>query len=84
VTPEIAHGTDNAAYQRCRRANGLACTPCREAHREWMRHYRHNHQPAESKERQRQWVRARGRALQRLADMHPGQFKALLEEERTR
>ena len=77
MTPEPEHGT-YAMSQRHRKRGETPCTACLIAQREYMRAYREKN----GTDRDYRYTRAYDRATQRLREMHPGQFKALLAEER--
>lgn len=76
----IEHGSDYAAYQQCKRKSpGGACPPCKAAHAAYKRQWRADRPLAAAVEYR--LTRAQGRALWRLARMHPVMFRALVDEE---
>lgn len=73
------HGT-YAGYQRHRLDGETACGPCRDAARDYAREFRARRDvPAAQRERARQ--RARNRAVWRLVELHPEDFRRLVAEE---
>ena len=76
-----AHGT-HAGYRKCRKRPEGSCTDCRAAINEYMHRWRHGQSAAASRARLKD--AALGRALWRLADMYPGLFRALVQEEMSR
>lgn len=68
-----------AGYQRHKREGTEPCTPCRKANRAYQAEYRARR--PESVERDHQRRDARYRAFVRLAELHPGQFQILLDQE---
>ena len=76
------HGT-TAAYMRHRNAKQKPCDACREA---WNAYQRDRRMDPDVRMATRESERvsrvARYRALSRLAEQHPGEYRALLTEER--
>ncbi len=58
------------------------CADCRRANTEYKREYRKRRPSVYAREIASSGVRSR--ALWRLADLHPGQFQALIDEEMAR
>ena len=79
MNPDPPHGT-YAMAQRHRRRGEKPCTPCLIAQREYMRAYREKN----GTDRDYAYSTAYDRATRRLRELHPGQFRALLEQERAR
>lgn len=75
---QINHGT-YGGYQKCRRTPHGPCTPCKAASAEYMRNHRNNRPDLRAKERRDSAVR--WRALNALAKRHPGEYRALVDEE---
>lgn len=69
------HGT-YAGYQAHRREGKQACRACRLANNEYMANHR------KASDGWREQSRARSRALWRLADLHPEEFRRLYVTER--
>jgi hypothetical protein len=67
-----------AGWQAHQRAGVKACEPCRLARNEWTREHRRKPEVAEKR---RAVVRARDRALARLAREYPARYLQLLREE---
>jgi hypothetical protein len=78
----INHGTSYAEAQQCYRRNKKACPPCRAVLAAYQREHRRNDRTAYARELKAN--AARTRALWRLAQMHPGLFRALVAEEQQR
>lgn len=79
---EIEHGTSYGEFQRCRRQNGKACTPCRRQAADYLAQWR-KERPLAARRAQLEDY-ARERALWRLARMQPVLFSALVAEEKAK
>jgi hypothetical protein len=75
---EVAHGTPAGASWH--RNHGIpTCQPCKDARRDYQAEWRRNN--LEGRQRERESTKATGRALRRLAGLHPVLYRTLLEEE---
>jgi len=70
----------HAAYQRHRRAGETPCEKCKNGNAVYMRMLRAGNEAVRDNSRKN--TRAHNRAKQRLADLHPDEYAALLLEEK--
>lgn len=77
----IEHGT-RKGYNKCRRRPEGSCPPCRQASSKYMAEWR-KERPLAARRAARE-DNARERALWRLAQRHPAEFRALVEDEKSR
>lgn len=71
------HGT-YAGWQVHRKEGKRPCKPCQQAQNDYMREYR------KTSDKWRDPIRARERALVRLKEAHPDEYRALYEDEKKR
>jgi hypothetical protein len=79
LKPIKTHGTDSG-YQAHKRRGEDPCPACRAARNAYMVRYRATHEA--DYEQEKRLNAARSRALWRLANAHPDEFRAYFDEER--
>jgi hypothetical protein len=75
---ETVHGT-YAGEAWHRRHDIPVCQPCKDARRDYQAEWRKTN--LEGRQRERESTKATGRAMRRLANLHPVMFRAIYEEE---
>lgn len=78
MSDKFPHG-EYRGYSRHVREGSTICQPCLDARNEYMRNLRRSNM--DSRERNRLGNRARSKALWRLADAYPDEFREILSEE---
>lgn len=71
------HGT-RAGWIQHRKEGKQPCRPCKDANAAYQREYR------QGSDKWRKPIRARDRALVRLKEAHPDEYRALYEDEKKR